>query len=204
LPVKGKPMTEYIVEQLKQAGVNEIIFTIGYKADQIQEYFGNGKKYGLKINYVIEKERLGTAGPLRLAEKYLTEPFFLIWADILTKIDLKAFSKFHLSNPGLVTIALATVKDPTRFGVAKMKGQQIIEFVEKPTKAQAPSNLINAGYAAFDPKAINLIPKKQLYMVENGLYPALAKKELLYGWPYKGVWYDTGTPESYEQVIKNW
>ncbi|PIU24229.1 hypothetical protein COT12_02165, partial [Candidatus Berkelbacteria bacterium CG08_land_8_20_14_0_20_39_8] len=95
LPIQGKPMVLHVLEQLKTFGISEIILAIGYKGEKIQEYFGDGHQFGLNIHYVVEKKPLGTAGPLRLAKKYLTESFFIVWGDILSHLDLADFMNFH-------------------------------------------------------------------------------------------------------------
>jgi len=205
LPVKGKPMVMHIIDHLKAHGVIDIIMSIRYKGDQIKEYFGDGSKLGVSIKYIEEKTPLGTAGPLRLAKKHLKESFFLIWGDILSDIDLTDFMHFHKNNEGLATIALTTVPDVTKYGVASLKGSQIIGFAEKPKKEDAPSNLINSGMAIVEPEVIDkYIPKKGKAMVEHDVYPKLAKDGKLYGYPFQGTWLDTGNYEAYEKAIKKW
>ncbi len=205
LPIKGKPMVQYILDLLKSHGVDEIYLSIGYKGEQIQEYFGNGARFGLNIKYIKERSPLGTAGPLRLAKKYLDDSFFLIWADCISKIDLTDFAHFHKSHDGLATIALTTVDDPSRFGVASMKGNLITGFVEKPDKKKAPTKLINSGIAIFEPEIIDkYIPKRGKAMVEKEIYPRLAAESKLFGYPFEGQWFDTGTHEAYEKAIKEW
>ena len=205
LPVKGKPMVLHIIDHLKSHGVTEIIMAIRYKGDQIKEYFGDGSKFGVDIKYVEEKTPLGTAGPLRLGKKYLKETFFLIWGDILSDIDLTDYMHFHKNNDALATIALTTVPDVTKYGVASLKGSQIVGFVEKPKKEDAPSNLINSGMAIIEPEVIDkYIPKKGKTMVEYDVYPKLAKDGKLYGYPFQGTWLDTGNYEAYEKAIKEW
>lgn len=205
LPIHGKPMVQHVLDLLKSHGVTEIVLAIGYKGDKIKEYFGDGSKFGLKIDYVEEKSPLGTAGPLRLAKKYLTETFFIVWGDILSQIDLTDFMHFHKNSEGLATVALTGVSDPERYGIAAMQGSKIIEFVEKPKKEDAPSNLANAGMALMEPEIIDkYVPKSGKSMVEYDIYPKLAKEGKLSGYPFHGQWFDTGTHEAYEKAIKEW
>jgi NDP-sugar pyrophosphorylase family protein len=205
LPIQGKPMVMHVMDLLKSHGVAEIYLAIGYKGEKIKEYFGNGSKFGLNIKYIEEKKPLGTAGPLRLAKKYLDETFFIVWGDILSKIDLTDFMYFHKNNGGLATVALTTVDDPSRYGVAALKGNKIVGFVEKPKKKDAPSNLINSGFAIMEPEVIKeYIPKKGRAMVEYDIYPLLASEGKLFGYPFEGMWFDTGTHEAYEKAIKEW
>jgi len=205
LPIHDKPMVLHVLDQLKSHGVTDIVLAIGYKGDKIKEYFGDGTRFGLNIKYVTEDKPLGTAGPLRLAKKYLDETFLLVWGDILSTIDLTDFMHFHKNTEGLATVALTTVDDPSRFGVASMKGSKIIEFVEKPAKEDAPSNLINSGMAILEPEVIEkYVPTRGKAMVEYDVYPQLAKAGKLYGYPFQGQWFDTGTHEAYEKAIKEW
>ncbi|MFA5157982.1 MAG: nucleotidyltransferase family protein [Patescibacteria group bacterium] len=205
LPIHGKPMVQHIIEQLQAHGVNEIILAARYKAEQIKDYFGDGKKFGLKIYYVIEKTPLGTAGPLRLAKKFLNESFYIVWGDILSHLDLTDFASFHREHGGLATVALTTVSDPSRYGVAMLNGNKVIGFIEKPKKENAPSNLINSGIAIMEPEIIDkYVPKTGKTMVEYDIYPKLAAEGKLYGYPFQGQWFDTGTHEAYEKAIKEW
>lgn len=205
LPIHGKPMVQHVLELLKSHGVTEIYLAIYYKGDKVREYFGDGSRFGLNIRYIEEKTPLGTAGPLRLAKKYLDETFFIVWGDILSDIDLTDFMHFHKNNEGLTTVALTTVDDPSRYGVAAMKGSKIVEFVEKPKKEDAPSNLINAGMAIMEPEVVEkFVPLKGKAMVEYDIYPKLAAEGKLYGYPFQGQWIDTGTHEAYEKAIREW
>lgn len=205
LPIKGKPMVQHVIDLLKSHGVTDIYLAIGYKGEQIEEYFGNGSRFGLNIKYVREKTPLGTAGPLRLLKKYLDDSFYLIWADCISKIDLTDFAHFHKSHDGSATIALTTVDDTSRFGVASMKGSVITGFVEKPKNEDAPTKLVNTGIAIFEPDIIDkYIPKSGKSMVEKVVYPKLSKEGKLYGYPFEGQWFDTGTHEAYEKAIKEW
>lgn len=205
LPIHGKPMLLHVIEMLKSHGVTDIVLAIRYKGEQIKEYFGDGSRFGVNIKYVKETKPLGTAGPLRLAKKYLDDSFFLVWGDILSDVDLTDFMHFHKHNEGLATIALTTVDDVTRYGVASLKGSQIVGFVEKPKKEDAPSNLINSGLALLEPEIIDkYVPQKGAAMIETDVYPKLAKEEKLYGYPFEGQWLDTGTHEAYEKAIREW
>lgn len=205
LPIHGKPMVQHVLDLLKSHGVTEIYLAIFYKGEKIKEYFGDGSKFGLDIKYVMEKTPLGTAGPLRLANKYLNETFFIVWGDILSEIDLTDFMHFHRNNEALATVSLTSVDDPSRYGVAAMQGSRIAEFIEKPSKEEAPSNLINAGIAIMEPEVIDkYVPEKGKAMVEYDVYPKIAKDGKLFGYPFRGQWFDTGTHEAYEKAIKEW
>ena len=134
LPIHGKTLTEHIFDLLKRHGITEIFMSIGHLSEKIKNYFKDGKKFGVDINYLEEKEPLGTAGPLRLAKEDLTESFFVSNGDELKDINLDEMYEQHKQNNALVTIALTEVGDPSQYGVVRLKGKKILEFVEKPKK----------------------------------------------------------------------
>ncbi len=203
VPLHDKPILQHTIDLLRKYGIKEIIISVGYKADKIKEYFGNGRRFGVNIIYVEEDEPLGTGGPLRLAKEFLTDTFVMCNADELKNIDLFDMYMFHKQNKGKATIALTTVEDPSAFGVAKLKGNKIVEFIEKPKKGTEPSKLINSGLYIMEPEAIDLV-KPGKSMVEIDVFPRIAKEGKLFGYPFSGQWFDTGTMERYEIAIKEW
>lgn len=205
LPIQGKPVIEYTFDLFKKFGITKVILSIGYLGDKIKEHFGDGKKYGLDIIYIEEDTPQGTAGPLRLAKKYLTETFVMCNADELKDIDLDEMYLFHKENQASATIALTTVEDPSAYGVAKLQGNKILEFIEKPKKEEAPSNLINSGLYILEPDVINYVPLgDEPVSIEKDVFPKLAKEGKLYGYHFAGQWFDTGNFERYEKARKSW
>ncbi len=203
IPLHDKPLIQHLLELLKKYNVRNVIISVGYKADKIKEALGNGRRFGLNITYVEEQNPLGTAGPLKLARQFLTETFICCNADELKDIDLMEMYMLHKENRAAVTIALTTVDDPSAYGVARLQGSRILEFVEKPKKDKAPSNLINAGLYIMEPEILDFIPDG-FAMVEKDLFPRLASEGRLFGYPFSGQWFDTGTLERYERAIKEW
>ena len=205
VPIHGRPLLEYTIEFLRDAGVREIILAIGYLGHKIKEYFGDGAKFGVRIQYIEEKEPLGTSGPVRAAKNLLDNSnFIVINGDNLFTLDLNDMIISHFNNGCIATIALTTVDDPTKFGVAKLKGNRILEFIEKPKIEDAPSKLINAGVYLFSPKVFNYIPEKSYSMFETDVFPKLLALGQFYGYIMEGQWLPAGTPEEYERAIKEW
>ncbi|TSC91666.1 MAG: mannose-1-phosphate guanylyltransferase, partial [Candidatus Berkelbacteria bacterium Licking1014_96] len=204
IPVKGKPMMEHTLDLLRKHDIRNVYISVGYKAKQIMDYFGDGSRYGMKFEYLVEKKPLGTAGPIKMLKGKINKPFMLVWCDILAEIDLNDYINFHFLNNGLATIALTTVEDPSRFGVAVMKGSKILKFVEKPKFGEEPSNLINSGIVILNLEVFNYLPRKAHIMIEKDIYPKLAAAGRLIGYPFEGQWFDTGTYEAYEEVLKKW
>ncbi len=203
MELKGKPIIQYNIELFKKHGIKEILISVGYKSDEIKKVLGDGKKLGVNITYIEEKNPLGTAGPLRLARPYLKETFIMCNADELKDIDLDDMFSFHAANKALATVALTTVKDPSAYGVALLNGNKIMTFIEKPTKDNAPSNLINAGLYILEPEVINYVPEG-FAKIETDVFPKLASEEKLCGYPFSGQWFDTGTPERFKVAEEKW
>lgn len=205
LPVKGKPILQHIIEQLRDNEIKDIIILVGHMAEKIKKYFGDGKKFGINITYVMCKKKIGTAKALLKAKKYLTdESFLMLYGDTLARVDLKDMLVFHKEEGGLLTVALTSVPNPEGYGVVKLRGAKILGFLEKPIKKPNLSRLISAGIFVIDPKILKLIPKKEYSKLEEDILPKLANEGSLYGYHFDGDWYDISTPEIYERVLKEW
>jgi len=200
--VHGKFVIEHILELLKKFGVSEIIIILSDNRQKIKDELGDGTRYGLSITYIPESAPLGTAGALKLATKFLTEPFIVTNDDELKNIDLAEMFKEHKVRESVATIALTTVSNPSKYGVARMQGSNILEFVEKPKK-DAPSNLINSGLYIFEPDILDVIPDK-FSMLEKDIFPKLAKKRQLNGFISAGQWFDLDTNKSVEIAKSKW
>ncbi|HHE36359.1 MAG TPA: hypothetical protein ENL16_00920 [Candidatus Woesearchaeota archaeon] len=203
LRIQDKPTLEHNIDLLKRHGIKDIIISVGYKGEKIKEYFGDGSQLGVNITYVEEKTPLGTGGPLNLVKGKINETFILMNGDELKDIDLEDMFMFHRKNKGLATIALTTVEDPSNYGVAVMNGHKIMTFIEKPSKKQASSKLINAGLYILEPEVLKMVPEG-FSMIENDIFPRLATNEKLLGYVFSGQWFDTGTPERFEKAEREW
>ncbi|MEA2037187.1 MAG: sugar phosphate nucleotidyltransferase [Nanoarchaeota archaeon] len=206
IDVQGKTLTEWIFELLKGYGIRDVILSIGYLADGIRDHFTDGSKFGMNVDYVEESpdKPLGTAGPLRLAQDKLQESFIVSNGDELKCINIPRMFRLHKRKNALATIALTTVEDPSQYGVARLDGSRIQEFVEKPKRSEAPSNLINSGFYILEPEVIEMIPKGKRCMIEKDIFPKLAKQGRLRGFPFSGQWFDTGNMERLDRAKKLW
>ena len=201
--VQGRTIAEHLFDLLKKYGTRDVILSTGYMKEKVKEHYGDGSKFGVNITYVEEDEPLGTAGPLRLAKKYLKDSFIVTNGDELKNINIPRMFRLHKRKNALATIALTTVMDPTNYGVARLSGSRILEFVEKPKADEAPSNLINAGFYLLEPEVIDMIPDG-FSMLEKDVFPTLAKQGRLRGFPFEGQWFDIGNMERYELAKKKW
>jgi NDP-sugar pyrophosphorylase family protein len=203
IPIHDKTLTEHLFDLFKRYDIRQIVMAVGHMKDKIRNYYGDGTRFGIRISYIDETEPLGTAGPLRLGKDMFTESFIVSNGDELKNINLEEMFQVHKQNNALCTIALTTVDDPTEYGVARLDGARILEFVEKPSKDEAPSKLINSGLYIIEPEVIDLIPKGKS-MLEKDVFPKLARKGRLFGYPFSGQWFDTGNIDRYERAIKLW
>lgn len=203
LRIQDKPILEHNIELLKRHGIKDVIISVGYRGNKIKEHFGDGSQLGVNIKYIEEKTPLGTGGPLNLLKGKIDDTFLLMNGDELKEIDLEDMFLFHRKNKSMATIALTTVEDPSKYGVAVMNGNQIMTFIEKPSKDHAPSKLINAGLYILEPEILKNIPEG-FFMIENEIFPRLATNEKLLGYVFSGQWFDTGTPERFSEAERGW
>ncbi len=196
LPLKGKPIVQHSLENLKKHGVKNIILSAGYGAEPIQQYFGDGTSLGLSINYSIETEPLGTGGAVKLAAQNLNKPFFLIWGDNLMDINYQEMYKAYLRDAPQITMALTPREDVEHFGVATLKKNKITAFVEKPRREEAPSNYINAGAFIIDPKCLEMLPEGKS-SIERDCFEKLAPLGEISAFIHSGQWFPTDTLEKY-------
>ena len=203
IPIQDKTLTEHLFDLFKKYEIKDVTLAVGHMKDKIKGYYGNGSKFGLHISYIEEDKPLGTAGPIKKIKDKLSSSFIVSNGDELKDINIEEMYRQHKSSQALATVALTTVADPSAYGVARLDGNKIIEFVEKPKKEEAPSNLINSGFYILEPEVINYIPNG-FAMFEKDVFPKLAKEGKLFGYPFSGQWFDTGNLERYEKALKNW
>jgi UDP-N-acetylglucosamine diphosphorylase/glucosamine-1-phosphate N-acetyltransferase len=196
LPVAGRPFLEHNIDSLKAAGIKDIILLVGWKANRVREHFGDGKEFGVRIEYVEQKERLGTAHAISMIEDKTDEPFFCLYGDVvLTKDSVKGMLEHYKKVKGSV-IALASVLDPKRYGCVEVEDGVVKSIVEKP---EAPlSNLVNAGAYVLEQEIFEAIrgTKKSVrgeYEVTDS-FRVLMDKKHLFAHKLIGEWIDVARP----------
>ena len=141
VPLGNRPLLRYQIDILKLAGIEDIIFSLNYKPDKIQEVVGNGEEYGVNIKYVVEPRPMGTAGAYKFAENLITGTTVVLNGDALINLNISDLIKYHQQRNALATIVLAEVDDPVGFGLVKLdKDKRVLEFLEKP-QASDPQTL---------------------------------------------------------------
>jgi NDP-sugar pyrophosphorylase family protein len=205
-PVGNRPIMEHAINLLQKHGMHEIVSNTHYLADTIMEYFGDGSRFGAKLEFRREQELSGDAGGVRACEAFLKDgPFVVTMGDLLTDIDLTALVKAHLDNKALATIAVRREEDVTRFGVVVTDAKgQITGFQEKPSREEARSNLISAGIYVLDPEIFRYIPKDGQYNFGKQLFPQLVASQLpVFAREIDGYWSDIGTIQSYWEANRD-
>ncbi len=201
IPMANKALMEHVVALLKRHGFHDVVVTVGFQANVIQTYFGNGAEFGVSMVYASEESPLGTAGSVRNAMQQLDEPFIVISGDVLTDIDLSAIVNFHNEKKAVATIALRSVPNPLEFGIVIAREDGTIErFLEKPSWGQVFSDTINAGIYVFEPEIFDFIGAGEVDFASD-VFPRLAEDgDLLYGYVTDGYWEDIGTLEAYARA----
>jgi len=202
LPILNKPMINYIVESLPKE-VNKIILAVNYRRRQIEKFFETND-CGKEIIVNDEPTPLGTGGAVKFAENHITGRFFVLNSDIIASINLEEMIRFHQNNNSASTISLWPVENVSEFGVADVKDDgNIVGFVEKPKREDAPSNLINAGAYLLEPEILDYIETGRLISMEKEIFPQIIRDtNRFYGYRFSGYWMDIGRISSYIDVHK--
>jgi mannose-1-phosphate guanylyltransferase/phosphomannomutase len=202
VPIINKPVMEHIVELLKRHGFTDIVMNLYHLSYSIKDYFGDGSRWGLRINYSDEESLLGTAGGVKRVESFFDDTFLVIGGDDLADLDLTRMLRHHREKKALATIALSLVEDPSQYGIALLNDKnRITRFLEKPKDATIFSNTANTGVYLFEPDILDLIPKGEKYDFGMHLFPKLLElKKPFYGYLTASYWSDVGHLESYRNA----
>lgn len=203
LLVNGRPMIEYIVEQVVEHGLCDVIITTHFHAEAIRAHFGTGKRFGARIRYAHEEQLMDTAGSLKAIQHELQEDFFVIGGnDFLPKLDINELISCHRVHRGIGTIALKRLNDPillAGFGQATLdECDRIVSFVEKPQRFT--SDLIHTTYQIYAPRILNYVPQGTPCSIpEWMLQKALQAGEPVYGYVTQSPFICISTKEQYER-----
>jgi mannose-1-phosphate guanylyltransferase/phosphomannomutase len=202
VPIVNRPVMEHILGLVKWHGITEVVATLQFMPQVIEDYFGDGEEWGMDISYALEETPLGTAGSVKNAEAMLDDTFLVISGDALTDIDLSEVVRFHKEKGGIVTIALKRVEDPLEFGVViTAEDGRIERFLEKPTWGEVFSDTINTGIYVCEPGIFDYLPPGGVFDFSSELFPLLMKEgHELYGAVVDGYWADIGSLAGYVQA----
>jgi mannose-1-phosphate guanylyltransferase len=219
-PIINKPVMEFLVEHLSRFNINQIMVNTSYLAPQIEQYFGDGRLFGVEMAYSFEgieengkliEAALGSAGAIRKIHQhsgFFDQTFVVICGDALIDLDFAELINFHHKSKALATIALREVAEDEvqNYGVVVQDANGCItEFQEKPSREQAKSRMINTGIYVFEPEILKWIPDHGTYDIGSQLFPQLAAQGGLYGVKLEKQWQwlDIGrVPDFYDVTMK--
>jgi len=196
LKVGNKPILETIILNFKKYGFTNIILSVNYKSEVIEEYFKDGKEFGVSIEYIHENKRMGTAGALSLIEEKLTEPFFVMNGDLLTNINFENMMNYHISHSATATMGVREYNLQVPYGVVNIEGENIVGIEEKPTH----KFFVSAGVYVLSPNAVKYIPKNDFYDMPTLFENLVEEQEKSISFPIHEYWLDIGRLEEYKKA----
>lgn len=196
VPIGEYPIMEIIIRQLAYSGFHRIIVAVNHQADLIMSYFGDGSRYGTKIEYSLEKKPLSTMGPLRLMSD-LPDNFLVMNGDILSDLDYSAFLEYHIKKKNLFTISAYKREQHVEYGVLHVENGCLVNFEEKPIL----NYLVSMGVYAVTRQIIGFIPQDVFFGFDDLMKVLLDKNEKVDVKTYDGHWLDIGRPDDYQQAV---
>lgn len=200
----GKPFLQYLLEMLRDKGITEVIFALGYMGEMIEEYFQDGSAFGLKITYSYEEEPLGTGGAIRNAlPKILEEEVLVLNADTYFPMDYQGLLRFHQENDGDFSLATRAVPDISRYGAVRRDAAgRILAWNEKLEDGGQPlAGEINGGIYVMKKSLIAEIPEGKQSLEQDCVPKWLSEGKRIFGLPFDGYFMDIGIPKDYQQFI---
>jgi len=218
IPLLGKPVMAYLIEHLAKHQINEVMVNVSYLQEKIQQYFGDGRQFGIEIGYSFEGDisngmvipsPVGSAGGMRKIQDFggfFDETTIVICGDAVIDLDITAALAEHRSKGALVSLVAKEVPMDKVSGygiVVTNEHGKIISFQEKPSQEEARSNLASTGIYLFEPEALNLIPSGSTFDIGSDLFPLLVERNL----PFYAInqpfnWIDIGLVSDYWEVMQ--
>ncbi|MHB1488855.1 MAG: sugar phosphate nucleotidyltransferase [Acidimicrobiales bacterium] len=199
LPVGNTPILDIIVRQLRGYGCTAITMACGHLAPAIQSHFGDGSRSGVSIEYHVEKEPLGTAGPLR-AMRLPACPFLVLNCDVLTSLNLQDLFHFHTQGGSLMTVASQQQWIPIHLGVLQVNREKVMRFTEKPRH----SLHVNMGIYVMNPTIVDYIPSDGRFDIPDLIGRVLDAGELVHHYENEAYWLDIGQPNDYAKANREY
>jgi mannose-1-phosphate guanylyltransferase len=213
VPLVDRPFIAFMLEWLREHGIEDVIMSCGFLATSVRNVLGDGSGLGIRLRFVEEPDPRGTAGALKFAESMLDERFLMLNGDVLTDIDLTAQIAQHERSGARATLALVPVEDPTAYGLVHLaEDHSVSDFVEKPSSDNIEggaagrtspgralhtyTNLISAGAYVLEREVLELVPAERNVSIEREVWPLLVGNGL-YGYASQSYWLDIGTPARY-------
>ena len=197
VPLGERPILEFILQKLAAAGFVQVTIVVGYKAEILMTVIGNGKRFGLAIEYFIEETPLGTMGALSLLDN-LADNFLVMNGDICTDLDFARLYHAHMADMPALTVASYPRKERLGLGVLDLNDDhtRIVGFREKPVLDM----WVSMGVYALNRRAVNHIPRDTFFGFDTLMHTLLAQGEAIGSYPFAGRWHDIGRPDDYAEV----
>lgn len=196
LKVGNKPILQTIVEKFAEYGFVNITMCVNFNASIIRDYFGDGKEFGVNIDYVLEQKRMGTAGALSLLKERPSEPFFVMNGDLLTNVNFEHIFNYHMLHKATATMCVREYDYEVPYGVVKMNDNKITAISEKPVQ----KFFVSAGIYMLSPEILDLIPQDEFYDMPTLFEKAIAQDKNVISFPIHEYWIDIGRLEEYQKA----
>ena len=201
LPIGKKPILEHLIDWTKKGGIKSVVLCVSYLRESIEDYFEEGDKFGVKIEYAISNKPLATAGQLKTAEEFIDDDFVCMYGDSIFNFSLRNMIKQHVMKKSFVTMGLNEFKTNLPYGVIESsKNGRVISWNEKP---EIKAN-VNMGCYVMNSDIFNLIPKNKPYGMDDVIKNAMKKKQKVNSFITKKGFTDIGNKESYKQACQEY
>ena len=200
LPVAGKPIIQYNIESLRDNGITDILLIVRYKEEIVRNYFGDGSDFGVNISYKTQKDFLGTANAISYGEDFIDDSIIVLNGDIILDDEIihEIIKKYNYLSPDTLML-LTEVEDPSAFGVVEIENGNIKNIVVRPTREEAPSNLVNAGIYIFNKDIFDKIRETEIsergeYEITDSVSLQIEDNKTVIGHKTSKDWIDVGRP----------
>ncbi len=200
LEVGQSPLLEIIIKELRKYGLRKFFIALHYKKEMIRDYFGDGKKWNVRIEYIQEEEKLGTAGALGLLPEKPTAPLLVMNSDLLTNVNYSLLFDYHREHGAAASMCVREYVMQVPFGVAKLDKHRLVSIEEKPKQ----HFFVNAGIYLLEPSALDLIAPNQRLDMNELLEELLRRKQQVNVFPIREYWLDVGRETDLEKANKEY
>ena len=196
LKVGARPILETILESFLDAGFHRFYFAVNYKSQMIEDYFGDGSRFGAEIAYLHENKRMGTAGALYFLPEPPKEPILVMNGDLLTKVDFGELLDYHMEQEAAATMAVREYNYQVPYGVIDFDGERIAAIREKPSY----SFFVNAGIYVLSPEAVARVDKEEFFDMPQLFDELVAAGQKTTVYPVREYWLDIGRMDDFQRA----
>lgn len=196
LKVGSRALLDVLIEQIASYGFRRFLVAVNYRAEMVEHHLGDGRQFGVQIEYVREPQPLGTVGAVRLVRERLDRTFIVVNGDLLTRVNFEHLLEFHETQGYDITVGVKEYEARIPYGVVELASGQVCALEEKPTRTY----LVNAGIYALRPGVIDLIPEGRRFDMTDLVRAALEDGRKVGGFPIHEYWLDIGAREDYERA----